>query len=94
MRGAKYRCRAGLCSSLNMHPLRRVGLIDNRFYRPKGGAEEAEAQPVLREQLARLGPFARILVRPDGYIAAIDRRSEDTTVAACLHRLGAAGWSA
>ncbi len=75
-------------------PLRRVGLIDNRFYRPKGGAEEAEAQPVLREQLARLGPFARILVRPDGYIAAIDRRSEDTTVAACLHRLGAAGWSA
>ena len=72
-------------------PLRRVTLIDNHFYRPKADADQTEAQPVLREQMARLGPFARVLVRPDGYVAAIDRRGEDTAVAAFLRRLDAGG---
>lgn len=73
-------------------PLRQVRLIDNRFYRPGEGTAQTEFQPVQREELARLGPFARLLVRPDGYVAAIDRSEEESGVATLLNRMEQGGW--
>lgn len=74
--------------------LRNVGLIDNRFYRPSENVGQGEIHPVQKEELARLGPFVRLLVRPDGYVAAIDRNEGDRAVATLLGRLENGGWSA
>lgn len=81
-------------SSETSLPLRTVELIDNRFYRPSDSAALTERHPVQQEELARLGPFVRLLVRPDGYVAAIDRSEDGRSVAAMLDRLEHGGWQA
>lgn len=72
-------------------PLRVVRLVDNRFYRLSGEAsgDPVETHPVVRAELTRLGGVARLLVRPDGYVAAVDRTPENSDIARYLAQLAA-----
>ena len=59
-----------------------IRLIDNRFFRasPDRAADHG-LYPVAGPELKKLPNAARLLVRPDGYIAALDRADRDTNVA-------------
>lgn len=61
-----------------------VQLIDNQYYRPDETTQRMDSLPLTTQQHARLGGAARILVRPDGYIAAVDKTSQDHDIADVL----------
>jgi 2-polyprenyl-6-methoxyphenol hydroxylase-like FAD-dependent oxidoreductase len=73
-------------------PLRLVRLVDNRYYRPEASpTTELELYPVDAAELRRLGLVARLLVRPDGYLAAVDHSPSDQSVAHVLDKLTRTG---
>lgn len=66
-----------------------VRLVDNHFFRASADrATDQGLYPVARSELARLPKATRLLVRPDGYVAAIDRSAHDTNVAAQIAEWG------
>jgi len=70
------------------HPLVQDILVaDNRYFRPAPDDPLATVAATA-DQIARLGPIAAVLVRPDGYIAAVDASAHATDIAACLDGAG------
>ena len=65
-----------------------VRIIDNRFFRPSKDAKITELGADA-DQIARLGQVARLLVRPDGYIAAVDLSTDATDTADFMKGVGA-----
>ncbi|MGQ0710027.1 MAG: FAD-dependent monooxygenase [Rhodoferax sp.] len=69
-------------------PLRRVRLVSNRYFRPPAQPDpHLEVHPIEAEELRRLKGAARLLLRPDGYVLAIDQHPGDTNVAQGLAAL-------
>lgn len=67
--------------------LNEVRLEDNRFYRPGRQEDAITVRPIESGELGKLNHVARLLVRPDGYIAAVDRDAQDDAIASYLTAL-------
>lgn len=72
-------------------PVRQVVLVDNRYYRPEPKVLGIMQVPVHTGELQRLGGVSRILIRPDGYIAAVDMQDESENCAQFLSNFATAG---
>ena len=72
-------------------PVAQVSLVDNHFFRadPERNSDQ-RLIPVAKSELAKLPKASRLLVRPDGYIAAIDRAPSDRNVATQISEWGLA----
>lgn len=75
-------------------PVDEIRLDDNRYYRPGETAGPMAVRPATTRERAKLGLVARVLVRPDGYVAAVDRSLRDRAVSNRLGELFTAGASA
>lgn len=69
--------------------LMQAALVDNHFFRADPEDKTTLSHyPVTHSELAKLPKAARILVRPDGYIAAIDETSSTQNTMKCLTNWG------
>lgn len=72
-------------------PIKRILLSDNQYFRREAKANEIETLPVRLPELKRIDNAARMLIRPDGYLIAVDIHHTGTNCTRAIERMNLKG---